>query len=63
MSGLTFDQVSVQKAGGYNLLSANEFLAMPLMERVQLLGAGKCQFYLGGEQVSTVEAIRSLRAA
>lgn len=63
MSQLAFDQVSVRKAGGYNLISAKEFVAIPLQERVQLIGSGKVAFYLAGEPVRAIDALKSLRAA
>ena len=63
MSQLAFDQVSVRKAGGYNLISAKEFIAIPIQERVQLIGAGKVEFYLSGEPVRAIDALKSLRAA
>lgn len=55
------DQVSIQKAAGFNLVSVGEWLKMPLSERVDLLCANKVQFLAGGSVVPTKEALKSLQ--
>lgn len=58
---LIFDQVAVKKAGGYNLISAAEWLALPLAEQFELVTNSKVEFLMGGERVRAVEAMKSMR--
>ena len=59
---MSVHQVAIQKAGGYNLMSKAEFLAMPLGERVSLILANKIQFLDDkGEQIPARDALRMLK--
>jgi hypothetical protein len=58
---LIFDQVAVKKSGGYNLISATEWLALPLAEQFDLVTSAKVEFLMAGERVRTVDAMRSMR--
>jgi hypothetical protein len=58
---LIFDQVAVKKAGGYNLISANEWLSLPLAEQFELVTSSKVEFLMAGERVRTVDAMKSMR--
>jgi hypothetical protein len=58
--GLIFDQVSVKKAAGYNLLSADEWLRMPLREQYDLISQSRVQFLMNGEAVRTLDAVKSM---
>jgi len=61
---LVFHQVSIQKAGGYNLMSREAFLALPINERVQLILGNKVKFLdEKGDVIPTREALKSLREA
>jgi hypothetical protein len=57
-------QVSVKKAGGYNLLSVAEFLALPATERTNLILGRKIEF-LGpdGSVLPMLEAVRAINKA
>jgi len=58
---LKVHQIAIQKAGGYNLMSKQEFLAMPLGERVQLMLQSKVQFLDElGEIIPVREALKVL---
>ena len=57
---LIFDQVSVKKAAGYNLLSAEEWLRMPLREQYDLISQSRVQFLMNGETVRTLDAVKSM---
>ncbi len=63
MPKFAFDQVSVKKASGYNLVSASEFLAYPRGERALLVTEGKVQFLSDGQPIPLREALQSIRAA
>jgi hypothetical protein len=53
-----FDQVAVKKASGYNRLEAEEFLALPLKERVRLILERQAEFLKNGEIFPATEALR-----
>lgn len=54
-------QVSVKKAGGYNLISVQEFLAIPSGERTKLILEKMVQFLdQGGAIIPMLDAIRSI---
>ena len=54
-----FDHVSIQKAGGWNLITAAEFFAIPLMERLKLTLEQKVQFLRDGQIIPITEAFKS----
>ena len=60
---MEFDSVSVQKAGGSVLMTAKEFLALPLDDRLKLIAAGKAEFIKDGKILSTKEIAELLDAA
>ena len=55
-SGLRFDQVGISKAGGFNLIGAEEFMRIPLGERIQLMINNRVQFLRDGKVVPPTEA-------
>lgn len=57
------DQVMIQKAAGFNLLTLSEFQSLPLVERCDLLAAGKIQFLSEGKIIPTMQALESLKTA
>jgi hypothetical protein len=57
---LIFDQVSVKKAAGYNLLSAEEWLGLPLREQYDLISQARVQFLMNGDAVRTLDAVKSM---
>ena len=54
------DQVMIQKVGGYNLISLQEFQAISLRERSNLILEGKVQFLKDGKIMPIMEALKSL---
>jgi len=58
---VTVYQVSIKKAGGFNLVGVREFTAMPLTERLALMTQGKVQFLdANGEILPLLAAVKSL---
>jgi hypothetical protein len=55
-----YDQVSVKKSGGYNLISGEEFRALPLDERVKLITEGKVHFLKEGQVIPAKEALKRI---
>ena len=54
-------QVCVRKAAGYNLMSVNEFLALPPTERTNLILQRRIEFLDDkGEPLPTLDAVRSI---
>lgn len=58
---LIFDQVALKKSGGYNLISADEWLQLPLAEQFDLVTTSKVEFLMAGEPVRAVDAMKSMR--
>lgn len=54
-----FDHVSIEKAGGHNLITAEEFLAIGLQERVHLIVQQKVQFIRDGQVIPAREAFKT----
>jgi hypothetical protein len=59
---LVFDQVALKKAGGYNLISVEEWLDLPLREQYDLITQSKVQFLKQGEPVRALDAVKSMGA-
>jgi hypothetical protein len=59
---LAFDQVAVRMAAGVNLLSAEEWMAIPTLEQFDLITGSKVEFLRDGERVRTTDAVRSINA-
>lgn len=59
----TLIQVSVKRAGGYNLMERHEFLAIPLEERIRLISSGQIQFLSDGAPVPLREGLQMLKEA
>ena len=53
--------VSVKVGSGYNLLSKDKWLEMPVPERVQLILQNKAQFLDGDEVVPARKALQLLK--
>jgi hypothetical protein len=54
--------VAIQKAGGYNLVPLEEFLRLPLSERLELLLQRKLRFLNEhGTAIPTKAALRALK--
>jgi hypothetical protein len=58
---LAFDRVLLKTDKGSVLLSADEFAAMSLTERLRAIFEKRLGFYRGAELVDTTLALRSLR--
>lgn len=59
-----YDHVGIQMAGGgYNLVSREEFLRIPLNERIHLILRGKVQFIRDGTVIPVMEALGKAPAA
>ena len=61
MSSLVFDRVVVVRAHVTERLTADQFFAMPLSERVRMLIERTARFYLGDVEVDRAAALASLR--
>ncbi len=56
---MNFDQVAVQMpGGGFNMMTADEFMKIPMNERIKLLMGGKLQFIKDGKVISSDEAFK-----
>lgn len=58
---LPFDRVLVPDGRGERLLTAEEFLALPLAERIRCILRGSARFYSGATLVEQSAALQSLR--
>jgi len=59
-----FDMIAIRKSrGGFNLIDVEEFLRIPLSERVALVQQDKLRFLSGEEIVPVRGALLSLEAA
>ena len=57
--GMNFDKAVVQSEdGAEQTLDPNEFLAIPLGERIQWMTKSKIKFYRNGQLISPLEAVR-----
>jgi Amt family ammonium transporter len=56
MSRADFNEVAIQKLGGYVSLGVDEFLAMPLDQRIDLVSEGKVHFLKDGKVVAPFAA-------
>ena len=43
------------------VLTPAEFRALPAVERVQWIGKGRFRFFLGGEKVRPLDALKAIR--
>jgi hypothetical protein len=61
---VTVHQVSIKHEGGYALMSVQEFLALPSIERTKLILARKVEF-LGtdGRVLPMLDAVRAINKA
>ena len=58
----TIVHVSVKKAGGHNLLNFEQFMAMPLKERVELIMKKKVAFIDdAGGMIPVMEAMKLIK--
>jgi hypothetical protein len=57
---LSFDEIEVSDESGRRVLSARDFVSLPLDERVRLLLQPEIQFLKNGESVPRQLAMRSL---
>ncbi len=57
------DQIALQMAGGFNLVSPEAWQAMPARERLALIRAGRVEFLEQGETVPLREALTRLKSA
>jgi len=63
MNGLAFDQVTVRKTAGVNLLSAAEWMSIPTLEQFDLISEKRVEFLREGEKVKVIDAVRSMQLA
>ncbi|HKK51953.1 MAG TPA: hypothetical protein VKA74_10215 [Myxococcota bacterium] len=58
---LLFDSILVRKRGdSYNPMSIEEFVGLPVDERIALLMQRKIRFFDGETEVATYDAVKSL---
>jgi hypothetical protein len=62
-SKLAFDSVTISDSLGNRLLTAGEFLLLPLDQRIRLNFQRRLRFYRGSSEVPAPEALRSMVAA
>jgi hypothetical protein len=58
---LGFDRIVLRAPSGDRVLSVQEFIALPLGERVSALLGKKVDFYLGHDKVESDRALAALR--
>lgn len=63
MSGQPFDSVSIRGERGTYSISAEQFLALPIHERVQHILSRNVDFFCGTEPVELRAALAWLRTA
>jgi len=56
-----FIQVSIKKAGGFNLISKEEFLNISLEDRIKLISNGDIQFLVDGDPLPLREGLKKLK--
>jgi hypothetical protein len=56
-----FDRVEIDESGHVRVLTKDQFIEIPITERVGLLLAGKIRFFLDQTEVSNSEALNSLK--
>ena len=61
MSETSFVQVGIKKAAGFNLLNKEEFLAIPMDERMTLISSGQIQFLIDGVSIPLREGLKKLK--
>tara|TARA_B100000674_G_C37579289_1_gene795543 strand:- start:235 stop:417 length:183 start_codon:yes stop_codon:yes gene_type:complete len=57
------DQVSIQMASGYNLITLPDWFGMSLQERISLVTGGKVQFLKAGEPMALRDALEAIKNA
>jgi hypothetical protein len=61
---LGFDAIFVRKAGeSYNPMSLDDFLGLPVDERISLIMGKRLRFFDGEREVSVYDAVKSLDEA
>lgn len=58
---LPFDRVLVPQPDGQRELSAQDFLDLPLHERIRMIMQRDLRFYAGGDVVDQSDALKGLR--
>jgi hypothetical protein len=59
---MTFDRVELHPEDGpMRVLTPAEFRALPAVERVQWIGKGRFRFFLAGEKVRPLDALKANR--
>ena len=56
-----FDRIALEESNGRRELSLEQFLALPLYTRVQLLLENRLAFSLAGQAVRTHDALKELK--
>jgi hypothetical protein len=59
---LVFDHVAIEKASGFNLITADDWLRMPLREQYELITQSKAKFLKDGQPVRSLDAVKSMAA-
>lgn len=62
MNELPFDSVTVERDGRQTWLTAEQFLALPLPERVRIILGRAVQFRTGGRLLDRSTVLKQLRA-
>jgi hypothetical protein len=59
---MSIDQVAVKKEDGLRYLSKQDYLRIPVVERIQLILQHKVEFIVDGKNIPTRQALELLRA-
>ena len=60
---MVIDQILLKVGSGHNMISLDEWKAMGLPERIDIINGGGVQFLSDGQPVETREALRAIKAA
>lgn len=61
MNGLAFDQVTIRKAAGVNLITAHDWMQIPTLEQFDLINEKRVEFLQDGAKVKVIDAVRSMQ--
>lgn len=61
MTELPFDRVTIHQSDGAREMSARDFLALPLHERIRLILQRNLEFFAGNDTVERGAALKGLR--
>ena len=59
---MKIDQILIKIANGHNLVTLDQWMGMPLEERICVVREDRVQFLSGGEPVGTRQALQAIKA-